>query len=80
MSNEYTAAIVVRRRIATTPEELFDTWTDPEGMHNWMCPGDVVTAEVHMDLRVGGSLLIIMRSLTQTHEHRGKFTLVLKPV
>ncbi len=79
MNQKYAAAVVVRRRIAASPEELFDAWTDPEGMREWMCPGDVVSAEVHMDLRVGGSLLIIMRSPTQTHEHRCKLTALDRP-
>ncbi|MBZ5578320.1 MAG: SRPBCC domain-containing protein [Acidobacteriia bacterium] len=71
--------VVVRRRIQATREELFDAWTDPEGMREWMCPGDVVSAEVQMDVRVGGALLILMRSPTELHEHRGEFTVIDRP-
>ena len=71
--------VVVRRRIPATREELFDAWTDPESMRQWMCPGDVVSADVQMDPRVGGSFLILMRSPTQVHEHRGEFTVVERP-
>jgi uncharacterized protein YndB with AHSA1/START domain len=74
-----TGKVVVRRRIAATREELFAEWTDPESMRVWMCPGEVVSAEVRLDPRVGGSFLIIMRSPTQVFEHRGEFTVVDRP-
>jgi uncharacterized protein YndB with AHSA1/START domain len=71
--------VVIRRRIAATREELFDAWIDPEGMKEWMCPGDIVSAEVQLDARVGGSLLIVMRGPTESHEHRGEFKVVERP-
>jgi uncharacterized protein YndB with AHSA1/START domain len=73
-------SLVIRRRIAATPEELFDAWTDPGGMRDWMCPGNIVSAEVRMDPRVGGPLLVIMRDAEKTHEHRGEFLIVQRPV
>jgi uncharacterized protein YndB with AHSA1/START domain len=71
--------VAIRRRIKATREELFDAWIDPEGMKEWMCPGDIASAEVQMDARVGGSLLIVMRGPTETHEHRGEFKVVERP-
>ncbi|MBZ5622832.1 MAG: SRPBCC domain-containing protein [Acidobacteriia bacterium] len=71
--------VVIRRRIRATREELFDAWTDPEGMREWMCPGNIVSADVQMDLRVGGALLIIMRGPTEAFEHRGEFTIIDRP-
>lgn len=71
--------VVIRRRIAATREELFDAWTDPEGMRAWMCPGNIVSVDVRMDLRVGGSLLIIMRDPDRAYEHRGEFTIIDRP-
>jgi uncharacterized protein YndB with AHSA1/START domain len=71
--------VVVRRRIAATREELFDAWIDPEGMREWMCPGDVISAEVRLEPRVGGSLFILMKAPTQTHEHTGQFRVVERP-
>jgi len=71
--------VVIHRRIAATREELFDAWTDPEGMRSWMCPGDIVSVDVQMDLRVGGSLLIIMRGPDRAYEHRGEFTVIDRP-
>lgn len=71
--------VVIRRRIVATREELFDAWTDAEGMRSWMCPGNIVSVDVRMDLRVGGSLLIVMRDPDKTYEHRGEFTIVDRP-
>jgi uncharacterized protein YndB with AHSA1/START domain len=74
-----TEAIIVRRRIAASRDEVFDAWTDPAGMQSWMCPGDIVSAAVDLDPRVGGSLRVVMRSATATYEHRGEFTVVDRP-
>lgn len=71
--------LVVRRRIAGTREELFDAWTDPQGMRVWMCPRDIVSSEVRIDLRVGGSLLIVMHGPHRTYEHRGEITVLDRP-
>ena len=71
--------LVVRRRIAATPEELFDAWTDADGMRDWMCPGNIRSVEVRMEPRVGGSLLVIMRDPDKTYEHKGQFTIVDRP-
>jgi uncharacterized protein YndB with AHSA1/START domain len=71
--------IVIRRQIQATRQELFDAWTDPEGMREWMCPGNIASAEVQMDLRVGGQLVIVMRGRTELFEHRGEFTIIDRP-
>lgn len=71
--------VTIRRRIRATRDEVFDEWLDPEGMREWMCPGDVVSAEVRLDPRVGGALHIAMRSPTQTHLHTGEFRVVDRP-
>jgi uncharacterized protein YndB with AHSA1/START domain len=71
--------LVVRRRFAVSREELFEAWTNADTMGLWMCPGDVISAKVHMDLRVGGSLLILMKDGGKTYEHRGVFTVIDPP-
>jgi uncharacterized protein YndB with AHSA1/START domain len=72
-------ALVIRRRVRATADELFAEWTTPENMGEWMCPGDIVSTEVHMDLRVGGVLRIVMRDAKTTYEHRGEFTVIEPP-
>ena len=76
---EAATALVIRRRIAATREELFDAWTNPDGMRVWMCPGSVSSAEVEMDLRIGGGLRILMRDAAATVEHHGVFTVIDRP-
>ena len=71
--------VVIRRRMHATPEQLFDAWTDAEGMRTWMCPGNIMSVDVHMDLRLGGSLLVIMRDPDKVYEHRGEFTIIERP-
>ena len=71
--------VFIRRQIRATRQELFDAWTDPEGMREWMCPGNIVSADVQIDPCVGGHLIIIMRDPTDVFEHRGEFTVVDRP-
>jgi uncharacterized protein YndB with AHSA1/START domain len=63
--------VVIRRRLRASPEELFDAWTDAEGMRAWMCPGQILSVEVRMEAHVGGALLVVMRDANRTYEHRG---------
>jgi len=56
MSQNQVNKVVAERRIGVTREELFDAWVDPESMREWMCPGDVISAEVRLEPRVGGRL------------------------
>lgn len=72
-------SLVIRRRIAATPEELFDAWTDADGMRDWMCPGNIRSVEVRLEPRVGGSLFVIMRDADKAYEHRGQFIAVDRP-
>lgn len=37
--------VVTRRRMPAPREIAFDAWIDPKGIHDWMCPGDAVSAE-----------------------------------
>ena len=80
MSESQDHKAIVRRRMRATREELFDAWTDQEGMRAWMCPGDVVSADVRLDARVGGKLHIVMHSPGATYEHTGEFRVVDRPV
>ncbi|HLW53940.1 MAG TPA: SRPBCC domain-containing protein, partial [Candidatus Angelobacter sp.] len=54
--------MVVRRRMPAPREFVYEAWIDPQGLREWMCPGDVVSAEAVLDVRVGGSFRIIMSS------------------
>lgn len=74
-----TAAVVVRRTIAATAEELFDAWLDPEAMAIWMRPGSIQTTVAKVDPKVGGRYEIVMRSATETYPHTGVYRVINRP-
>jgi len=71
--------IQVRRKIPVPREVVYEAWTDPEGLREWMCPGDVISATATLDVRVGGSFHITMRSKERVHEHVGTYQIVEPP-
>jgi len=71
--------LVVRRIIRASREEVFAAWIDPESMRDWMCPGDIVAAEVQLDPRVGGAFRIVMKGPTYEVDHTGEYLVVEPP-
>jgi uncharacterized protein YndB with AHSA1/START domain len=49
------------REIEASPEALYRCWTEPELMKRWFAPRPWETPHVEVDLRPGGSNLIVMR-------------------
>ena len=72
-------SLSIRRRMPATREVVFEAWTDPEGIREWMCPGDAVSAEAKLDVRVGGSYRIVMKSKTRDYIHTGVYQVVDPP-
>jgi uncharacterized protein YndB with AHSA1/START domain len=60
-------------------EIVFEAWIDPRGIHEWMCPGDVVSAEAALDVRAGGSFRIVMKGKDREHVHTGTYQVVEPP-
>ena len=50
--------LLIRRRIAATPERLFEAWTTPEQFVQWWGPPGVECPGAEMELRVGGAYRI----------------------
>jgi uncharacterized protein YndB with AHSA1/START domain len=71
--------VVIRRRIPAPREVVFEAWIDPEGIREWMCPGDAVSAEATLDVRVGGSYRIVMKSKQRDYVHVGTYQVVEPP-
>jgi len=71
--------IVVRKTLPATREEVFAAWTDPDSIRHWMCPGDVVSTEAQLDVRVGGSYRILMKAGSQDYDHSGVYQAVEPP-
>jgi uncharacterized protein YndB with AHSA1/START domain len=71
--------VVVRRKMPAPREVVYEAWIDPDGLREWMCPGDVISAEAILDVRVGGAFRITMRSKDRVHEHVGTYQIVDPP-
>lgn len=78
-STEGTQRVVVRRRMPAPREVVFDAWIDPQGIREWMCPGNAISAEAVLDVRVGGSFRIVMKAPDQDHVHIGTYQVVEPP-
>ena len=78
-STENTFRLSVRRRMPAPREVVFEAWVDPQGIREWMCPGDVVSAEASLDVRVGGSYRIVMKAKERDHVHTGVYQVVDPP-
>ncbi|MBV8053447.1 MAG: SRPBCC domain-containing protein [Acidobacteriaceae bacterium] len=71
--------VVIRRSMPAPRDVVYQAWIDPEGIREWMCPGDVISAEASLDVRVGGSFRIIMRTKDRVHEHTGTYKIIDPP-
>ena len=69
----------IRRKMPASRDVVFEAWTDPQGLREWMCPGDAVSAEATLDLRVGGSYRIVMKSKSRNYVHTGVYQVVERP-
>ena len=54
--------LVLTRLIDAPREKVFRCWTDPALLKQWFAPLPWTIARVEMDLRPGGTSLIVMRS------------------
>ena len=73
------AAVVVRRIIAASAEDLFDAWLDPEALAEWMRPGTIKRSQARTDPRVGGEYEVIMHGESGEIPHRGVYKLIDRP-
>lgn len=78
-SADGTHRISVRRRMPAPREVVYQAWIDPEGLRQWMCPGDVISAEATLEVRVGGSFHLRMKSPDRIHQHTGTYQVVDPP-
>ena len=73
------AAVVVRRTIAASAEDLFDAWLDPEALAEWMRPGTIQRSEARTEPRVGGEYEVIMHGEKGVISHRGVYQVIDRP-
>jgi uncharacterized protein YndB with AHSA1/START domain len=73
------AAVVVRRTIAASAEDLFDAWLDPEALATWMRPGTIRSTVAKVEARVGGGYEITMQGQSGPIVHKGVYQQIDRP-
>lgn len=53
--------LVLARLLDASPDKVFRCWTQPELIKRWFTPPPFETVHAEVDLRPGGSVLIVMR-------------------
>jgi uncharacterized protein YndB with AHSA1/START domain len=70
----------LRRTFAAPREKVFRAWTDPEELKKWWGPDGFSTPGAEIDLRVGGTYRIAMKSSHgNTYYLSGKYRAVQPP-
>jgi uncharacterized protein YndB with AHSA1/START domain len=73
-------SLAITRRIAASPKDVFDAWTNPESLRLWMRPTGGADARVTADVRVGGKYRIDMiDGKGKVYEHTGEYLMVDPP-
>ena len=67
----------IERVLPAQIQDVFDAWTDPARMTEWLSP--VGHAEVEVDLRVMGRFKVSMIGETTRIEHTGEYLVVNPP-
>ncbi len=79
---ELTGHVVrIERTLAFRAEEVFDAWTSADVLRRWFhCAPDWDTPEAEVDLRVGGTVRVVMRKPDGTTvAAHGEYTLIDRP-
>ncbi len=64
----------VKRSIRASAREIFDVWTDPAAIAQWMTPSGTASGEV--DLCVGGRFRLVMADEHLRIEHTGEYQVI----
>jgi uncharacterized protein YndB with AHSA1/START domain len=81
VTEESGQVVLIERTFAASPEDVFDAWTSPEVMRRWFhCAPDWATPQAEVDLRVGGSVRVVMRRPDGTEvEAHGEYAVIDRP-
>jgi uncharacterized protein YndB with AHSA1/START domain len=70
--------LTIKKHLTAPPEAVFDAWTTPDHMANWLSP--MTTASVpRLDLRVGGEYQIDMHGEETNYVHKGAYVEIERP-
>jgi uncharacterized protein YndB with AHSA1/START domain len=53
--------LVLTRVIDAPPEKVYKAWTDPTQLTRWFAPAPWTTSRAEMDVRPGGSSLVVLK-------------------
>ncbi|MEJ8308703.1 SRPBCC family protein [Agrobacterium larrymoorei] len=66
--------LILMREIDATPEKIFRAWTDPELLKQWFCPKPWRVSHAELDVRAGGTSVIVMNGPNgEEVENRGVY-------
>lgn len=65
-ANAQDRTLVLERVFDATPDRVFRAWTEPEVLKQWFAPEPMTTPVAELDVRPGGSSLIVMRDQAGT--------------
>lgn len=79
VANNLERELTLTRIIDVTPDKLFRAWTEPDLIVQWFTPPPYKTISAEVDLRPGGSNLIVMQAPDGTEiPNRGIYLEVVK--
>lgn len=79
VGNNLERELTLTRIIDATPDKLFRAWTEPDLIVQWFTPPPYKTIAAEVDLRAGGSSLVVMQAPDGTEiPNRGVYLEVVK--
>ena len=74
-------SLIMKRSFPAPRDKVFDAWTDPEMMKQWLAPVGYSTPEAEADLRVGGRYRVVMKHDEKgaTHTAVGEYREIKRP-
>lgn len=80
MTTKETARVEVSRRLAATPEQVYDAWLDPASLGRWLfATPDGRMERCEVDARVGGGFRLDERRGGELAEHWGTYVELDRP-
>jgi uncharacterized protein YndB with AHSA1/START domain len=81
VTDESAQVVRIERTFDAPAEDVFDAWTSPEVIERWFIPGrDWQTPSAEVDLRVGGTVRVVMRDPSGAPvEAGGEYTEIDRP-
>lgn len=77
---EPAGSLVLRKQFDASVEEVFDAWTSPESLMEFMKPaGNFQRVDVAVDARVGGKYRIDMVGASDVYRHHGEYLTIDRP-